>query len=660
MRIIKKFFKWVMIIMALLFIGGSIYVVSVAKQAPTVTSKMLKMKSKQCKIYDADDNLIYESQNLNQDYIPYSQIPEQYQNALISTEDKNFWTEHGVSPIGTLKGIISVLIHGGIGANTVGGSTITQQLVKLSVFSTSNKDRTIRRKIQDIWISLQLSYQVPKQKILEYYVNRMYEGQNVYGAETISKVYYNKSLKDLDLSQTAYIAGIGQAPSYYNLYKNPKACEIRRNDVLLSMLNNNKITKTQYENAKAEPIQNGLIPQEQSFKIRYQEHYPNFNVNKDYLRSVFAQLDKNNIKYRNCNIKVYTNLDSNAQQIAYNAINTNGVFNQNGMQNKQAAMTLINPNNGAVVAQIGGRDLNGQPNQINRTVEANRSCGSTIKPILDYAPAIEFLNWDENHQVDDSPYKYKGTDIQVHDWDNKYEGKMSMRDALIQSRNVPAIRTFLQVGAEQATTFMNQFGIQSVGNATPAQAIGIAASTAQLAGAYDAFSTGGIYHKPSYINTVKYQNDDGDWQTVHLNDNKGGRIMKSSTAYIINDILKATINDANGSAHNSQINGLNQAGKSGTVSSDVTNLDPNAVTDVWMCGYTPANSSNNSGYSCSVWVGADKPNSPDGKIPQNCQNAADEIYKQIMSQIATKQQNSDWKMPDTVTKSGNDLKPNDD
>ena len=659
MRIIKKFFKWVIIIMALLFIGGTIYVVSVAKQAPTVTSKMLKMKSKQCKIYDADNNLIYESQNLNQDYIPYSQIPKQYQNALISTEDKSFWTEHGVSPIGTLKGIISVLIHGGIGANTVGGSTITQQLVKLSVFSTSNKDRTIRRKIQDIWISLQLSYQVPKQKILEYYVNRMYEGQNVYGAETISKVYYNKSLKDLDLSQTAYIAGIGQAPSYYNLYKNPKACEIRRNDVLLSMLNNNKITKTQYENAKAEPIRNGLIPQEQSFKIRYQEHYPNFNVNKDYLRSVFAQLDKNDIKYRNCNIKVYTNLDSNAQQIAYNAINTNGVFNQNGMQNKQAAMTLVNPNNGAVVAQVGGRDLNGQPNQINRAVEANRSCGSTIKPILDYAPAIEFLNWDENHQVDDSPYKYKGTDIQVHDWDNKYEGKMSMRDALIQSRNVPAIRTFLQVGAEQATTFMNQFGIQSVGNATPAQAIGIAASTAQLAGAYDAFSTDGIYHKPSYINTVKYQNDDGDWQTVHLNDNKGGRIMKSSTAYIINDILKATINDANGSAHDSQINGLNQAGKSGTVSFDVTNLNPNAVTDVWMCGYTPANSSNNSGYSCSVWVGADKPSAPDGKIPQNYQNAADEIYKQIMSQIATKQQNSDWKMPDTVTKSGNDLKPND-
>ena len=660
MRIIKKFFKWVMIIMTLLFIGGSIYVVSVAKQAPTVTSKMLKMESKQCKIYDADDNLIYESQNLNQDYIPYSQIPKQYQNALISTEDKNFWTEHGVSPIGTLKGIISVLIHGGIGANTVGGSTITQQLVKLSVFSTSNKDRTIRRKIQDIWISLQLSYQVPKQKILEYYVNRMYEGQNVYGAETISKVYYNKSLKNLDLSQTAYIAGIGQAPSYYNLYKNPKACEIRRNDVLLSMLNNNKITKTQYESAKAEPIQNGLIPQEQSFKIRYQEHYPNFNANKDYLRSVFAQLDKNNIKYRNCNIKVYTNLDSNAQQIAYNAINTNGVFNQNGMQNKQAAMTLVNPNNGAVVAQVGGRDLNGQPNQINRAVEANRSCGSTIKPILDYAPAIEFLNWDENHQVDDSPYKYKGTDIQVHDWDNKYKGKMSMRDALIQSRNAPAIRTFLQVGTEQATTFMNQFGIQSVGNATPAQAIGIAASTAQLAGAYDAFSTDGIYHKPSYINTVKYQNDDGDWQTIHLNDNKGGRIMKSSTAYIINDILKATINDANGSAHDSQINGLNQAGKSGTVSSDVTNLNPNAVTDVWMCGYTPASSSNNSGYSCSVWVGADKPNAPDGKIPQNCQNAADEIYKQIMSQIATKQQNFDWKMPNTVIKSGNDLKPNDD
>lgn len=655
----KKFFKWVMIIMTLFLLSGAAYVVIIARQAPTVTSRMLKMKSKQCKIYDADDNLIYESQNLNQDYIPYKDIPNQYLNALISTEDKNFWTEHGVSPIGTAKGILSVLIHGGVDSATVGGSTITQQLVKLSAFSTSNKDRTINRKIQDIWISLQLSYQVPKQKILEYYVNRMYEGQNVYGAQTISEVYYNKPLKDLDLSQTAYIAGIGQAPSIYDLYKSPKKCEQRRNDVLLSMLNNKKITKEQYEDAKLEPITNGLISQDQSFKIRYQEHYPNFKVNKDYLRSVFAQLDKNNIKYRNCNIDVYTNLDENAQQVAYNAINSNVVFSHNGMQNKQAATTIINPNNGAVIAQIGGRDINGQQNQINRAVEATRSCGSTIKPILDYAPAVEFLGWDENHPVYDEEYKYRGTDISVHDWDNQYKGKMSMKDALIQSRNVPAIRTYLEVGQDKATTFMNQFGINSIGNATPAQAIGIAASTAQMAGAYDAFATGGIFHKPSYINTIKYQDDGNHWQTVHLNDNTGGRIMKSSTSYIITDILKHAISDGNGCAHDAYIPGLTQAGKSGTVSSDVTNLNANSVIDVWMCGYTPANSSNNSGYSCSVWVGADTPNAPDGKIPQDSQNAAMEVYKQIMSQIATKQQNSDWHMPDTIDDSNGDLKPTD-
>lgn len=652
----KKFFKTAMIFIAFCFIIGSVYVINVARQAPDVTSKMLKMKSKACKIYDSDHNLIYTSSNLNQDYINYEDIPKTYKDALISTEDKDFWTEQGVSPIGTAKAIIGVLIHGGVSNATAGGSTITQQLVKLSVFSTSNKDRTIKRKIQDIWISLQISYRIPKQKILEYYVNRMYEGQNVYGAQTISEVYYNKPLKDLNLSQTAYIAGIGQAPSNYDLYKNPKACETRRNQVLLSMLNNKKITKQQYETAKSFPITYGLISKDESEKIRYQEKYPDFKINKDYLQSVFNQLSNEGIDFHNQDIKVYTNLDSNAQKICYDDANSFDTFNKDGMKNKQVAMTLINPNNGSVIAQIGGRDIDGQQNQINRATQSNRSCGSTIKPILDYAPAIEFLNWDENHEVDDSPYKYKGTDIQVHNWDNKYKGKMTTKDALIQSRNVPAIRTFLKVGQSQATEFMNQFGIDTIGNATPANAIGIQASTEKMSEAYAAFSNLGMYHKPSYINTVIIKKN-GSEKTKHFNDTTGTRVMKTSTAYIINDILKHTINNPEGSANKAKIDGIIQAGKSGTVGSDVTNLDENAVTDVWMCGYTPANRQMNSGYSLSVWVGADKPNEKDGKIPKEYQDSAELLYKKVMEQLAPNQNVSDWKMPNSVQKDGGNYKP---
>lgn len=647
----KRFLKTIGIIALSLGIVGTGYVVHVAKQAPTVTSKMLKMKSKECKIYDNDNNLIYTSSNLNQDYIDYQDIPKQYQDALISTEDKNFWKEQGVSPIGTAKAVLSVLLHGGVTDATSGGSTITQQLVKLSVFSTKEKDRTIKRKIQDIWISLQISYQIPKQKILEYYVNRMYEGQNVYGAQTISEVYYNKPLKDLNLSQTAYIAGIGQAPSTYDLYKNPKACETRRNQVLLSMLNNKKITKQQYETAKSYPMTYGLIPEEESQHIRYQEKYPDYQVNKNYIQSVFNQLSNEGIDFRNKDIKVYTNLDSNLQKTCFNDVNSFDKFNNDQMKNKQVALTLINPNNGSVLAQIGGRN---SQEEINRATSSNRSSGSSIKPILDYAPAIEFLNWDENHEVDDSPYKYKGTDIQVHNWDNKYKGKMTMKDALIQSRNVPAIQTFLKVGRQQATLFMNQLGINTVGNATPANAIGIPASTEQMSAAYATFANLGMYYKPSYINTVVIK--DGDRQkTLHLN-SSGTRVMKTSTAYIINDILKQAISDPNGSAHKAQIDGLIQAGKTGTVSSDVTNLDENAITDVWMCGYTPANKATNSGYSLSVWVGADKPNSPDGKIPKEYTDSAELLYQEIMKQIANKNQ-QDWNLPSSVDKEENNLKP---
>lgn len=646
--------RWLLLAGAVGCIGLGVYSYFAIKQAPDLSERMLEYKANKCRIYDSQNHLIYTSSNFAQDYVTYKHIPKQFQNAVVATEDKDFWTEQGISPIGLTKGVISLIAHGGVTHSTVGGSTITQQLIKMSIFDKDNQDRTIKRKIQDIYLAFEISFRVPKQKILEYYINHMYEGQNVYGTQTISEVYYNKPLSKLDLSQTAYVAGIGQAPSYYNLYLHPKACQIRRNNVLLSMLNRHKITRQQYDQAKAEPIQQGLIPWKQSQQIRNAKEYPNWKMNKDYVRGVLTELDKQGIKYKNQDIVIHTALNQDAQNAVYNAVNNNPDFSKNNMQNDQAAATVIDPNNGGVVAQVGGRDLNGQMNQVNRAIEANRSSGSSIKPILDYAPAVEFLNWDENHPIMDTPYTYRGTQIQVHDWDNRYNGKMTMKNALIQSRNVPAIRALLAVGRTRATTFMNQMGINTIGEATPADAIGLDVSTQELAGAYGAFSTLGMYHKPSYITTVTNYTTG---KTYHLQDTQGTRVMKDSTAYIITDILRHTIDDANGTAHPAFVGSINAAGKSGEVSSDVTNLDPNQLTDVWMAGYTPANSKNDTGYSCAVWVGPDKPSEPGAKFGSGGASTAEHVWQQIMQTIATKQSKNNWKQPDSVENINGNLKP---
>lgn len=647
----KKFLLWTLGIFGLICIISSIFIWQIIKEAPKITKQNLLLPNQTVKIYDKDKKMIYSSSTATQDYIAYKDIPQLYKDALLSTEDKDFFENQGVSIKGTGRAIINTIKNmstAGVG----GGSTITQQLIKLSVFSTEEKDRTIKRKIQDIYLAYELTNQISKEQVFEYYVNRMFEGQGVYGAQTISHVYFGKDLKDLDLSQTAIIAGLGQAPSIYNLYDAPEKVANRRNQVLNLMYANGKISADQAREAASKDVQDGLIPKEESFKRRTQEDFPNYKVNKDYIKSIFRQMDQEKINYKKGNLVINSNLDSQAQQTLYDVINSKGYFDKLG--NIQTAVTIVNSSNGQIIAQIGGRDVNGETNQINRATMANRSTGSIIKPILDYAPAIDLLNYGTTIKISDNEYKYSGTDISVQNWDKKYHGEVTMEDALINSWNPPAIRTLEKVGLEQATEFMNQFGIDTIGNVRPVNAIGVNASTENMAGAYATFSDNGKYHTPSYINKVEVVQNKQKF-VRHLNDTKGTMIIQEPTAFIMNEMLKKVISTKI-TTPEAFIPNLIQAGKSGTVAASSDGNEDN-ITDVWMVGYTKANEHKQQGLSIAVWSGSDKENEENNKLLKDNSKISQIIYKDLMQELSSKQDNSDWERPNGVISQNGGLFP---
>lgn len=581
-------------------------------------------------MYDKDNNKIFEISSSNVNHISYKDLPIQYQNALLSTEDRTFWSNKGINILSTSKAVARLLLSFGRTGDVGGGSTITQQLIKLGLFSTSVKDRTVTRKIKDIWYSLQLTQTASKQQILEAYVNKIYEGQGVYGAETISNLYYNKPLAKLDLAQTATIAGLGQAPDTYDLYSRPKVVLKRRNNVLLGMLNNNKINTAQYKQAVAEPIDKGLIPQNKAFKIQYEKKFPHYTVNRDFIQSVLTEMQEAGQDINKGSYKVYTTLDQKAQDKIFKVLNRSDLFDGYGKK-IQSAVTIVDPNNGNVVGVIGGRNEDKQLG-INRAIQTNRSSGSSIKPILDYAPAFKYLGYTADTTVSDTPIKYPGTNITIKNYSGTYQGNVSVATALTESLNPPAVETLTKVGFDNAGNFLKSVDIDD-SSLILSNALGLNVSTTQLATANSIFSNGGTFYNTNYIKRVV--GPDGTFYHKPT----GLRVLTQTQAFAIARILTNVIDSANGTAPDARISGLNQAGKSGTVGYEGV-FAKGDESDDWMGGFTKADGKD--GYSIAVWTGYDYPYKKGGQIHYSQQRISERVYKQIMEYMSSGQSNESW------------------
>lgn len=328
-----------------------------------------------------------------------------------------------------------------------------------------------------------------------------------------------------------------------------------------------------------------------------------------------------------------------AQKRLYDIVNTDDYvsFPDDAFQ---TGVTMTDPDNGQVLAQIGGRKTGDVRLAYNRAAQNTRSNGSTMKPLMDYGPAIEYLNYSTYEQMTDEPYKYPGTTISLYDWDKKYQGRISMRTALEQSRNIPAVKTLSAVGMTNAVKFLKGLGIDlPASEQYLSSAIGASVNTVEEAGAYGAFANGGTYYKPYYVNKVV--SADGNTQTFN---SQGTRAMKSSTAYMITDMLKGVLTKGTGTS--AAISGLYQAGKTGTTDYSDEELKQNPALnatgiakDAWFTGYTRNR-------VISVWTGYDKPTSHGISYAE--QTVSQKIYKALMSYTSQNLDNKDWTKPDTV------------
>ncbi len=626
--LIKKILLWVAGIVVLLMVASAALFFYYASSAPKISRSDLTSQSITT-IYDDQNRVISRLGAQKREYAKDNQIPKQLKNAVVSIEDRRFYKHHGVDTIRILGAATSNVF--GRSAGMQGGSTLTQQLVKLSVFSTAASDRTLKRKAQEAWLAINVEQHFSKSQILDFYINKVYMGNGIYGMQTAAQYYYGKDLNDLDLSQLALLAGMPQSPTYYNpLVSNTKYATQRRNEVLNAMVRSNYITQSQANQAASESVTAGLDPDHGN--ISGSGTAVDSKVVDPYVKQVLADLQAQGYDPYSDGLKVHTNLDLDAQQHLYDAANKNVQFQNDKMQ---AGVAVTDPHNGQIIAMLGGRHTGNVVYGLNRAVQSNRSSGSTAKPLMDYGSAIEYLQWPTFKSIADTRFVFPGTNTVLHDFDKKYKGNMTMREALVQSRNVPAIRALQAVGIKRATSFLDGLGISQKQPYTLQNGIALYISPLQVSAAYAAFANGGTYYKPYYISSITTQ--DG---SVKQFNPKGKRAMNKATAYMITDMLKGVFTDSQGSATDARLDGVNQAGKTGTTNYP-GNSSQSGVMDSWMAGYTK-------NYSIAVWTGYDHPLEPGGSISEQYVKSAQLLYKDLMQYLDSQNHASDWTMPDTV------------
>ncbi|MDT6980724.1 transglycosylase domain-containing protein [Levilactobacillus zymae] len=604
-----------------------------AQSAPKISQSALSSDAS-TRVYDADGKVISRLGAQNRTYVKAKNIPVLLAKAVVSTEDRRFYKNNGIDPVRIIGAAFANVTGSSLGMQ--GGSTLTQQLVKLSVFSTAASDRTLKRKAQEAWLALKVDHDYSKPQILEYYINKVYMGNGVYGMQTAAQYYYGKKLTELNLAQLAQLAGMPQSPVSYDPIKYPQYAKKRRDLVLQSMAKNKVITSAQAQQAQATSISTGLV-KDHSLTSATSAHTT--KVVDAYLKQVYQELKDKGYNTTTGGLKVYTNLDMGAQKHLYNIVNTSNYVNFPSSK-FQVGSTIVNPNNGKVVAMIGGRKTGNVTFGLNRAVQTDRSSASTAKPLMDYGPAIEHLYYPTYEPVKDTAFTYPGTTKNLYDWDRKYQGTITMRKALYESRNIPAVRTLQNVGIKKATAFLKGLGMSFDKTLTLQNGIGLYISSEQEAAAYAAFANGGTYYKPYLVSKVVTQ--DGK---AHNYASSGSKAMSSATAFMLTDMMKDVITNENGSGRSAAISGLYQAGKTGTDSypDDYADQVPDGATmDSWFTGYTK-------NYAISVWTGYDKQFQTGHYVSETQTSIAQEIYKYEMSYLAQQSPNSDWTAPSTVT-----------
>ena len=619
----RKIVKIILLIILTLFLLGIAGIIAfcsyIVVNAPEFNEELLYVTEPSI-LLDKDGNEFVKLGTENRVILTYDELPEVLIDAIVATEDSRFFEHNGVDWARFLKASFLQLL----GKDEAGGaSTLTMQVSKNTHTSTEASGiEGIIRKFTDVYISMsKIEKNYTKERIMEFYVNSPYLGRNAYGVEQVSLTYFGKSTKDLNLAEAALIAGLFQAPGRYDPYKYPEATETRRQTVLKLMLRHGYISKDEYNIAKEMTVEKIVIPQEESI-------YSNGQVSpyQSFIDTVVEEVkDKTGLNPYTTSMTIYTTMDRDFQDYINDIMSGETYDWENDVV--KAGIAVINVNDGSVSALGGNRDNSRIDNWNYATDEINQ-IGSTSKPIYDYGPAIEYMNWSSYQILVDEPITYSdGT--KINNWNGKFEGFETMRIALKGSRNIPALKAFKQNSKKNIIEFATNLGLTPeiyscnsgyrlegkycVNKENPndivdankantlheAHSIGgyTGESPLTMAAAYAAFANGGTYIEP-YTFTKLIFEDSGE---EFINETKETKAMSEETAYIISDMLATTATQGVGRYYN--INGVKYAAKTGTTNYDdatmkAHKLPSKAVNDLWTVGY-------NTEYSIGVWYGYD-------------------------------------------------------
>ena len=554
------------------------------------------------KIFDENGTLLANLSSIYTEYTPYSSIPDVMIDAIVSIEDSRFFSHNGLDYEAIIRSIVANIKDKSL---SQGASTITQQLVKNIYLSN---EKTIERKINEAILSLKLEKILNKEDILASYLSNVLFGGKIYGIKMASKYYFNKEIEEIELKEAALLAGLVQLPNYYNPFNNYEAAKKRRDLVLSKMLELGYIDDSLYTKT---------INTELSTYLNKGEINEQLGIYSSYIDYATTEaITKYKINFYTSDMDIVIPINLEMQNMVYQIMQNK--YNTFPDDKLKCAIVVLENKTGKILALCGNREK-GMKN-LNYATDVYNQPGSTIKPILSYAPAFEYLNYVPLTQILDEPYTYP-EGIKVKNWDNKFLGNISLRHALSDSRNIPAIKLYKTLN-DKSWMLANKLGLENRdGYIHESQAIGgfeKGFSVLEMTNAYLAFANMGNFIKATSISSIKTSEES------IKNTSKIETVMSESTAYLINDILHDVLKNTSYDLKHTFL-----STKTGQSNYDYAtrvkyNIPQSSTKDSWVISYTPD-------LTIGIWCGYDN---MEGYLTPTTKNIPLKIMKMFLNEFA--------------------------
>lgn len=632
------FFIINVLLVLFVLLGGMLFIRHRLTSLPAIDAQYLSTYEPS-KILDKNGDIIWQPTDQRATILTYEEIPEFYETAIVAVEDENFWTSPGISIKGMTNMVYGVL-RSKIDTDYKprGGSTIDQQLIKNKFFDGGTGHEVTTRKIQELFLAMQLNENFTKQEILTFYINDLEFAEGATGLGTIMKTYFNKTPNDYTerntetIAELSYLAGLSQAPSRYNLYTNPEEATKRMQTVLSILFEQDLITEEEYTQAKAYDLTTNLQPRGWEAKEQVQKNLKY----KHYTDGVMDELERLGYDIRQLSLTVHTYFDpAVSDQITALVQNPKYYLDDN----QQTGVAVVDKD-GIVTALVGSSKPN---DEFNRALSDVRSSGSSMKPFTAYGPLLQYFGdtYNTASTFDTSAYPYPGSNAVMRNFGGGVYGYQTMQKSLRYSYNTPVGRIDDEIlGSVRMKTFLHGLGLDVKETYSSVDGIGLNVSPLQSAAAYNALNNLGVYTEPRFIQKLVFSDE-----TEKEIKPKTRQAMNPSVAYVLNEILRG-VPGGDGTAGYAKIPAyVGYAGKTGSVKFDDAVNPPapygDGGSDVWYCSYT------NGGYSIAVWCGYDTPNTSP-RIP-NYYKGYQDINRDLQLLLNGNRDVPDWTMPEGVS-----------